>query len=202
MRMAKMVSMLILLLATFIQADTNFDYVWKSPEAEPVSFAGKKVAVILVSKNRAARMAAEEALAKEITKRGAQGIAAHTLVTETELKEREPAKARFKEEGVAGAVVIRGTPKGEKEIDPDMWKNPIYKDIWGFTSSSWNQVDENDDANVKFHVEVAVYSLDQDRVIWIGNTQLKAQKLPEFVQSYVDEIAEEMLKAGLLIPRN
>ena len=202
MRLAKTVLVLLFGLSVIAEADVDFSYTWKSPEAEPVTFADKKVAVILVSKNRAPRRAAEEALAKEITKRGAEGIAANTLVTESELKDEELAKARFKEQGVAGVVVIRGTPKGGQAVDPDMWKDPIYKDIWGFTRSSWNEEENSKPPkDVKFRVEIAVYALEQDRLIWMGTTEMKSTKLGEFIQDIVDEIAEEMLKAGLLIEK-
>lgn len=195
-------ALLLLAVSLVVEADVDFTYTWKSPEAQPVTFADKKVAVILVSKNRAPRRAAEEALAKEITERGAIGIAGNSLVTESELKDKGLAQARFKEQGVAGAVVIRGTPKGGEPIDPDMWKDPIYKDIWGFTSSSWKQAEtDTEPKKVKFRVEVAVYALEQDRLIWMGTTEMKSTELGGFIQEIVDEIADEMLKAGLLTQR-
>ena len=195
-------TLLALTLAISAQADVDFDYVWKSPEAEATSFSGKKVAVILVSKNRAARSAAEEALAKELTRRGVEGIAAHTLVTESEFKDKEVAKNRFKEQGVAGVLIIRSTPKGGQPVDPDMWKDPIYKDIWGFTSRSWQETyNSTPPEDVKFRVEISVHDLQQDHLIWMGTTDLKAVELPEFINGIVDEIAQEMAKAGLLANR-
>jgi hypothetical protein len=192
---------LFFIFSIFAEADVKFTYTWKSPEATPVSFAGKKVAVVLVSKNRAPRRAAEEALAKEITKRGAQGIAASELVTESDLKDPALAESRFKEQEIAGVMVIRGTPKGDVKYDPDMWKNPIYKDVWGFTSSSWKSEEAQKQKDIKFVVEIAVYDLAQDELIWMGTTDMKSSELVAFVQNVVDEIAEEMRKAGLLIKK-
>ena len=190
---------LILFLISAVEAGIKFTYTWKSPEAVPVSFAGKKVAVMLVSTNRAPRAAAEEALAKEITKRGAEGIPAGSIVGESDLRDPAIAKEKFKEQNVDGVVIIKGTPKGDMEYDPDMWKNPIYKDIWGFTSKSWEEEAGRKPADVKFVVKIAVYALEQDRMIWLGTTEMKSSKLVEFVQGVVDEIAEEMQKEGLLI---
>jgi hypothetical protein len=69
------------------------------------------------------------------------------------------------------------------------------------TGSSWSQEEGSKNApkDVKFRVEIAVYALEQDRLIWIGTTEMKSSELVEFVQGVVDEIAEEMLKAGLQI---
>jgi hypothetical protein len=188
---------LIVLLPLFAQAGVKFTYTWKSPTAQPVIFAGKKVAVLLMSKNRAPRRAAEAALAKEITKRGAEGIAASELITDTEMNDQEIMKTRFKEQNVAGVLAIRGTPKGDESYDPDMWKNPMYKDVWGFTSRSWSQ-DGTEPKQVRFIVEMAVYSLEQNQLIWLGTTEMKSKKLSEFIQTVVDEIAEEMQKEDLL----
>jgi hypothetical protein len=180
--------------------DIKFVYTWKSPEAEPVIFAGKKVAVVVVSKDRAGRRAAEESMAKEITKRGAVGIASSSIVDESDLKNPEIAKQKFKEQGVAGVMVIRATPETGQPVDPNLWRNPIYKDIWGFTSRSWNQeASAQPKKDVKFRVEISIYSVEQDNLIWIGTTEMKSSKLVEFIQGVVDKIAEEMQKAGLLI---
>jgi hypothetical protein len=194
--------LIFLLLAGMALADVDFDYVWIAPDAEAVTFNGKKVAVILVSKNRAPRSAAEEALAKELTKRGAEGIAGHTLVTESELKDPELAKTRFKEQEVAGVLIIRGTPKGGEPVDPNMWKDPMYKDIWGFTSKSWQQeVSSTDPDDVEFRVEISLHALEQNRLIWIGTTDMEATELSEFIHGVVDEVADELSKARLLLPR-
>jgi hypothetical protein len=195
MRIHNIALILILGFAVMVDARIKFDYTWKSPEAQPVIFAGKKVAVLLMSNNRAPRRAAEESLAKEITERGAEGIAASELITESELKIQEIAKVRFKEQNVAGVLAIRGTPRGDEPYDPEMWKNPMYKDVWGFTSRSWNDQPPKD---IRFLVEIGIYSLEQDQLIWLGTTQMKSSNLSEFIQGVVDEIAEEMLKAGLL----
>jgi|GEM_PF-4154039 len=187
-------------ISVFAEAGIKFTYTWKNPEAESLSFAGKKVAVVVLSTNRAGRRAAEEALAREITKRGAEGIAASAIVTESEIKDRELAKTKFREQSIAGALVVRATPEGGGTVDPDMWKNPIYKDVWGFTSRSWSQEDAKPE-NVRFTVEMTVYSFEQDRTVWIGTTEMKSTKLSEFISGVVDEIAEEMAKVDLLKPK-
>src|SRR5262249_15717155 len=102
------------------------------------------------------------------------------------------------EQNVAGVLVIKGTPKGDEPYDPDMWKNPIYKDVWGFTAKSWSEEANSQPKDVQFIVQLAVYSTEQNQPICLGTTEVKSSKLSEFIQSIVDEIAEEMQKEGLL----
>jgi hypothetical protein len=189
-----------LALATVVLAvDIKFTYTWKSPDAQPVIFAGKKVAVVLVSQDRAGRRAVEDAMAKEITKRGAEGVASSEIISETDIKNPDAAKAKFQEAGIAGVMVIRATPQTGDPVDPNMWRDPIYKDVWGFTSRSWKQEESSaQKKDVKFRVEISIYSVEQNQLIWIGTTEMKSSKLVEFIQGVIDEIAEEMQKADLL----
>ena len=61
-------------------ATTSFDSTWRAPDAQPVgSFAGKKIIGFVMSKNEASRRAAEDALARELTARGAQGVPGYTV---------------------------------------------------------------------------------------------------------------------------
>lgn len=196
----KFLFLILIAVSIIVEADVKFTYTWKSPEAQPVIFAGKKVAVVLVTSDRAGRRAAEESLARELRERGVVGVASSSILTESEIKDPNLTKTRFKEEGVAGAMVIRATPMGGGTVDPDMWKDPIYKDVWGFTSKSWKLEESTGmpKEDVRFTVEVSVYSTEQEQMIWLGKTEMKSSKLSEFIQTIVDEIAEEMVKAGLL----
>jgi len=189
-----------LLLCANATAGIKFDLARKSPDAQPVAFAGKKVAVLIMSPNRAARRAAEEFLAKEITVRGAEGVAAHILIPESDLQDKEKAKSLLQEAGVVGAVVIRPLAKGGVSIGPDMWKDPQYESLWGFYGESWRGAEDSAKApsDLKILVETLVYSLEQDTLLWIGTSQTKASKLDEFIHELVGAVAEEMRKEGLL----
>jgi hypothetical protein len=74
----------------------------------------------------------------------------------------------------------------------------MFKDVWGFTAKSWSEEANSQPKNIRFIVQLAVYSLEQDQLIWLGTTEMKSSKLSEFIQTVVDEIAEEMQKEGLL----
>ena len=61
-------------------ATTKFNSTWTAPGAEKLNFKGKKVVGLVVSKEQGVRYGAEDALAREITKLGAVGIAAYTQI--------------------------------------------------------------------------------------------------------------------------
>ncbi|MCI0444978.1 hypothetical protein L0244_02085 [bacterium] len=175
-----------------IEAEVKFRSKWKSPDAEAVSFSGKKIVVLIPAANRSVRRAAEDALANSIDAHGAKGIAGYLLLTESEMKDKEAAKKRLQEEQVAGAVVIKATTKGKVPVPPEQQES-----FWkSYSDESYTPPSEQEE--IKMYVETLVYSLDQDRVIWTGNCETKTSKLDQFIQELIPSVAVEMDKEGLI----
>ena len=63
--------------ATALSASIKFTSVWKSMDAGAVSFAGKKVAALVISQDDSLRVSGEESLAGELSSRGMQGVATY-----------------------------------------------------------------------------------------------------------------------------
>ena len=59
---------------------TRFASTWVDPAARPTDWDGQKVAAFVLSSRDSIRLGAEETLARELTSRGAQGIAGYTIV--------------------------------------------------------------------------------------------------------------------------
>ncbi len=94
---------------------TAFHSTWKAPNTKPVSAGGEKVIALVASVNQASRRAGEDALARELTKRGAVGIPAYTILGDLDLKNEAQVKEAFEKAGAAGVVVLRPVAK-EKEV--------------------------------------------------------------------------------------
>ena len=90
-------------------AATSFHSTWRNPAAEPLNFKDQKVCALIVSKEEGVRYGAEDALAREITKHGAVGIAAYTLVPKELIQDKEKAKEFLEKADVKG-VVAMSTP--------------------------------------------------------------------------------------------
>ena len=87
-------------------ASTSFVSTWKEPLDGPMEFRGKRVAAIVIHPDAALRRGAENELAKEISKRGAQGVAAYTLYEGEPPQDEAAARKLLQDAGIDGAVVM------------------------------------------------------------------------------------------------
>jgi len=184
-------------------ATTSFNSTWKAPDAQPIgNFAGKKVVGFVATKNEAVRRSAEDALASELTARGAQGVAGYTVVP-PDVTDEARAKAMVEKSGAVGVVVIRPVGK-DKEVysTPSMYTGPYYGGFWGGYwgygwGAPWGGGEIRTDTIVT--VETLVYSLAQNKLIWAGQSQTtNPSKVDSFVREIVAATAKEMKKAGLI----
>src|SRR5260221_262982 len=86
---------------------TTFESTWRSPEARPLRLQGQKVVGLFLSNSPARRRRAEDAMAREISARGAQGVPAYTVLSDEEVKDQEAARAKLDKLGFGGVVVMR-----------------------------------------------------------------------------------------------
>ncbi len=107
-QMSRFLLIILLIAGASSCGPVKFVKTWKNPEAQPQNWEGEKIAAFVITLMKATRLGAETTLARELTQRGAQGIAGHTLVT-LEMARKEPDRAReiLESEGVTGAVIMR-----------------------------------------------------------------------------------------------
>ena len=191
--------------AAFACTSTTFNSTWKAPGAEPLNFKGKKVAALVVSKEQSVRFGAEDALAQELTKKGAVGIAAYTLIPKELVQDKEKAKEFLEKADVAGVVAMRVVGK-DKEISSSpgtYWGGPAYATFWGagYYGYGWGGVYDpgylRTDTIVT--VEILVYSLGQNKLVWAGQSATtNPSKVGPFIQELVGKAANELKKQGLI----
>ncbi|HXM79889.1 MAG TPA: hypothetical protein VOA00_11695, partial [Thermoanaerobaculia bacterium] len=92
-----------LVLASLACSTTTFESTWRAPDARPLKLSGRKVVAMFLSKNAARRRRAEDALAREISARGAQGVPAYTVLSDAEVQDQDAAKAKLESFGFSGA---------------------------------------------------------------------------------------------------
>src|SRR5262245_19652690 len=98
----------VLMGAVLSTADANkFVSTWKAPGAHLLKYAGRKVAAVVILDDDNLRVSSEEALAREITARGPEGVPAYRIIPREELKKKDAAKGWFERAGVQGLVVLR-----------------------------------------------------------------------------------------------
>jgi hypothetical protein len=186
---------------TAVVAAPKFTSTWTSPDAAGVSFAGKKVAALVISGDDSLRVSGEEGLARELTARGMQGVATYRIAPKEELRAADTAKPWFERTGVEGVVAMRPvSAEKEREYTPATWVNPYYGSLWGYYGYGWGSLyipgSVREDTVVI--VETLIYSVPKDKLLWAGVSKTKnPKKLATFIEDLVNAAAKEMGKQGL-----
>jgi hypothetical protein len=183
-------------------ATTSFVSSWKAPEAQPMKAEGSKVAAVVMHKNEAARRAAEDALAREITRRGGQGVPLYSLAP-GEQPDEATVKAALDNAEVDVVVVLR--PVGSEQqvySTPTMYAGPSYRGFWGgYYGYGWGGAWSASEirTNTIVHVETLVYSVKQNMLVWAGQTKTtNPQQVDAFVRELADATAKELKKLGII----
>jgi hypothetical protein len=182
-------------------ASVKFQSTYKSPTAATASFFGKKVAALVISKDDSLRMSAEEALARELTALGMQGVATYRIAPKEELQDADRAKAWFQRTGVDGVVVLRPVNVSKREVYTNsIWLSGYYNTFWGYYGYGWSQVyiPGGTETETTIVVENTVYSVARNELLWAAAVETTDPKtLQKLVGDIVKAIVKEMQKQGL-----
>jgi len=183
-------------------ADTKLVSTWKSPDAAGVSYAGKKVIALIITKDDALRVSAEEWLAAELTVRGVQGVAAYRIIPREETESAEKAKPWFERAQVDGVVTMRlVSADTERTYSPVVWSSGYYPSFWGYYGYGWTTVVDLGGGlrtDTRVVVETLVYSVPKNALLWAGVSETKNPKdARTFMKDLVKAIVKEMQKEGL-----
>jgi hypothetical protein len=191
----------VLVATAAIAADVKFTSVWKTPAAREVSFAGKKVAALVISKDESLRVAGEESLARELTSRGMQGVATYRMAPREELASAETAKPWFERAGVEGIVALRPVSSEKRTAyTVETWADPYYSSLWGYYGYGWGNVYVVGSARQEtvVTVETTIYSVPRNTLLWAGASETRdAKSLAKFIEELACETVKELHKVGL-----
>jgi hypothetical protein len=189
---------MLVLAGASMAAAVKFTSTWAAPEARSVNFRGQKVAALVISDDLSLRMSAEEALARELSARAMQGVAAYRLLPTEELKNPDRAKAWFARDTVAGVVVLRPVSQEQvKRYPPDIWATPNYSTLWGFYPYGWTTVYVvgSTATDTVIVVEALIYQVSTGKLLWGGVSEATNPKtLQSLVGDIVKEAAEKIQK--------
>jgi len=196
----------VLALSPLACSTTTFESTWRSPEAQPLRLQGQKVVGLFLSNSPARRRRAEDAMAREITARGAQGVPAYTVLSDEEVKDQEAARAKLDKLGFGGVVVMRVVGRETQySYEPAVvWGRPDYRPVWGgYWRWGWDTVYEPTYLQVDkvVKVETLVYSLVQDQLVWAGVSRtVDPAHIEDFIAELAQAVTDQMKKDGLLRP--
>jgi len=182
-------------------ASVKFTSTWKSPDAGAVNFAGKKVAALVISQDESLRISGEEALVRELTARGMQGVATYRIAPKEELRNPERAMVWYQKANVEGVVAVRPVSADKRQTyTPGTWINPYYSTLTGYYGYGWGSVyipgTVQDETFVV--VENTIYSVPRNALLWAAVSETRNPKnLQQFIQDLVKESVKELQKQGL-----
>jgi len=181
---------------------TTFTSTWKAPNAQRVDPVGKSIAALVITSDKKRQRDAEVYLSNDLTSRGARGVPAHQVIGYGH-PDVDYARAKFKEAGVEGVVVMRVVGHEQTVIvDPGGFSGSAYTSFGSYYSSygvgvSYSTGSVQTDTVVS--VETLVYSLSQDKLLWAGTSRTSN---PQDVQSLINEVADavagQMSRQGLI----
>jgi hypothetical protein len=195
------VATLAAVLSVSLTAKTKFESVWKSPDAAGTSFAGKKVAALLIDKDDSLRVAGEEALVRELTARGINGVPSYRMMPKELAQDPAQAKIWYEKAGVEGVVAFRVlSDDRRKTIVPSTWMTGYYTTFWGYYGYSYSAVfspgHTRDERFVS--LETLIFDVPKNTLVWAGVSVTENPKDGQkVVTEVVKEAVNEMRKQGL-----
>jgi hypothetical protein len=188
------------LAGALLSADVKFTSAWRSSEAGTVSFAGKKVAALVISGDDSLRIPGEEALARELTERGMQSVATYRIAPKEELQSADRAKVWFEKANVEGVVALRPVRKDSRTYSSSMWVSSSYSTFWGYYGYGWGTtyVFGGGGTDTSVIVETTIYSVPQNRLLWAAVSETRnPEALHRAIEDIVKESVKELHKQGL-----
>ena len=180
-----------------IHAASTFTSVFKAPAAREVSFAGKKVAALVISSDESLRVAGEEAITGELTKRGIQGVATYRIAPREELAAAERAKPWFERAGVEGVVAMRPV-SSESEPNTRSRRGPaVHGSLWGYYGYGWGNVVSGSAARETVIGSRRRSSVPRDALLWAGPADEERQAARESSSRNWRGGRQELHKVGL-----
>jgi len=195
---------LIAALATAACSSTELVTSWTAPDAAPLRLTGSKVVAVFMTRNSAARRSGEDALAKEISSRGATGVPSYTVLPDELVRDEKLARGTFERMGFAGSVTVRVVGRETQySYTPSYWSSyPYYGSYWGgYWGWGWGTVYSPGylSAEKVVSVETLVYSFRQNKLIFacVSKT-VEPESIQQTISELASEVSSKLKDAGLI----
>jgi hypothetical protein len=194
----------VLMMTAACATTTFFNSTWINPETKAVALSGQKIVALMITGEESTRRSVEDNLAKQITARGGQGIAAWTIISTADVRNEEKARAAMTSAG-AVAVVTMEVVGQRREVDPVNFRVSMSsgrRSFWGNYHWAWRSSwDTMPQTRTNVWVETLVYSLQPDDLLWAGRTRtVNPSTVTALFAEVTDAAVAEMQRNGLLKP--
>ena len=167
-------ALMALVSATAACSSSSFNSTWSNKQAKPVDMTGKKVLAVVQVREDGRRRASEDALAREITARGAQGIPSYTIFPSNIGVDTAAARRLAQQNQIAGIVMMRLTGK-EQEVSSSptysggYYGSPYYDDSYGYYDDTTVSAAPQSDDDAVAYCTQRYRSYDPSSGTYLGN---------------------------------
>jgi len=182
-------------------ASVTLTSTWKAPGETSLNYAGKKVVALVITADESLRMSSEEALVREISARGPQGVAAYRLIPREELTDKDKVKGWLDRSGAAGVVALRVSNQEERRVyDAMVWSSGYYGNFYDYYGSSWATVTPIGKGHIErtLTVETLLFRVSDAKLLWAGVSQTTDPKdVSSFMKELTKTVVKQLEKEGL-----
>ena len=175
---------------------------WKNPEATAESIKFQTVAIFAMVNNPDFRMNTEETIASQMPNTVA--IPAYKLVTNDDLADINIVKEKLKERAIEGALVLSVKNVDQKTTYYSSGLYPsAYYNFGGYYNYAWNYMYDpymSSSTNVYVDIEILIYSLKEDQLVWYGeSTSTNPESIEQTISELAVSIKNQLVEDGLLV---
>lgn len=174
---------------------------WKNPEATAESIKFQTVAIFAMVKDPQMQRDVEEMIASQMPNTVA--IPAYNLVTNEDLADINVVKQKLKERAIEGALVlsIRNVDQKTTYYSSGMYPSSYYH-FGGYYNYSWNYMYDPymySDTNLYVDIEILIYSLKNDELVWYGeSTSINPESVEQTISELAVAVKNQLIEDGLM----
>jgi hypothetical protein len=197
---------LIILLAVLITACSSSNKIsnsWKNPDVTMESAKFQTMAVFAMVKDQQMRRDVEEAIVSQMPNTIA--VPAYKMITNEELADLDAVKKKLSERGMEGALVlsVRNVNQKASYYSSGMYPSSYYS-FGGYYNYTWNYRYDPfiySTTNVYVDLEILIYSLKDDKLVWYGeSTSVNPKGIQETISALAVSVKNQLVEDGLLDP--
>jgi len=193
LRLARVLALLAAL-GTTSCASTRLVTKWQAPSTGPLQFT--KVLALALAPEEALRRVAEEDLCNQV--KSVPCKPAYLVIPPSEMGDMEKAKALVQRAGFDGALVFRVVSAKEKVTYVPPSYGPTF---WGYYNYArpiaYDPGYYRTDQLVS--VETSIYSLREDRLLWVATTEtMNPKSIDALVEDVAKTVRDELVKEKLI----
>lgn len=174
---------------------------WKNPDASEESIKFQTVAVFAMVKDQQMRRDVEDAIASQMPNTIA--VPAYKMVTNEELADIDAVKQKLKDRGMEGALVLSVKNVNQKTsyYSSGMYPSAYYT-FGGYYNYARNYMYDPyvySNTNVYVDLEILIYSLKNDQLVWYGeSTSVNPKDIQETISELAVSVKNQLVEDGLL----